>query len=239
MKNKIERIFLYLDSNSINYLLLRPIDFEVKINDIDLFMPKASFKKLINVLKNDSKSTYLKYSNANESIQLYIDDILLDIKYNICFLARKSLIIDHNIPHSSVELRENRYIFPRIDNEVLFTFWTYHLILDKVEPSLSSTYKMHNNFYKISWKSLVKSNFFILWTNLIFKNNSNKAIKLIKLFFDDKMNYQNKFYNKKLQNLAILSNNLFLRFYFDKYYFKFLRFSGIINKRRTLYEIKC
>ena len=98
---------------------------------------------------------------------------------------------------------------------------------------------MHNNFYKISWKSLVKSNFFILWTNLIFKNNSNKAIKLIKLFFDDKMNYQNKFYNKKLQNLAILSNNLFLRFYFDKYYFKFLRFSGIINKRRTLYEIKC
>ena len=83
MKNKIERIFLYLDSNSINYLLLRPIDFEVKINDIDLFMPKASFKKLINVLKNDSKSTYLKYSNANESIQLYIDDILLDIKYNL------------------------------------------------------------------------------------------------------------------------------------------------------------
>ena len=64
--------------------------------------------------------------------------------------------------------------------------------------------------------TMVKSNFFILWTNLIFKNNSNKAIKLIKLFFDDKMNYQNKFYNKKLQNLAILSNNLFLRFYFDK-----------------------
>ena len=136
-----------------------------------------------------SISHFFKKTSTN------FDDILLDIKYNICFLARKSLIIDHNIPHSSVELRENRYIFPRIDDKVLFTFWTYHLILDKVEPSLSSTYKMHNNFYKISWKSLVKSNFFILWTNLIFKNNSNKAIKLIKLFY--------------------ISNNFFIKFIFN------------------------
>ena len=48
----------------------------------------------------------------------------------------------------------------------------------------------------------------------------------------------NYFDNKKIQNLAIISNKLILNFYFDKYYFKLLRLSGVIKKKRTIKEIQ-
>ena len=116
MRDKLEHIFTYLDDNSIQYFLLRPIDFKKEVEDIDLIIPRADFIQLLSLLLNDSKTTYLKYSNANESIQLFIDDILLDIKFHICFLPRKSLIFQNSIPYCSVVIKENRYFFPDVDD---------------------------------------------------------------------------------------------------------------------------
>ena len=48
----------------------------------------------------------------------------------------------------------------------------------------------------------------------------------------------NKLGNKKMQKLAIKSNRLIFKFYFDKYYFKMLRLFGFIKKRRTVLEFK-
>jgi len=48
----------------------------------------------------------------------------------------------------------------------------------------------------------------------------------------------NNFDNKKIQSLAIKSNKLLFNFYYDKYYFKFLRLSGMIKKKRTIKEIQ-
>jgi hypothetical protein len=48
----------------------------------------------------------------------------------------------------------------------------------------------------------------------------------------------NKLDNKKMQKLAIQSNRIIFKFYLDKYYFKLLRLSGFIKKRRTVLEIK-
>ena len=237
MRAKLEYIFSYLDNNAIQYFLLRPIDLNNHIEDIDLIIPKQDFMKLIKVLDKDSKKVHFKYSNANESIQLFVNDILLDIKFNICFLPRKSLILNDSFPYCSVVIKENRYIYPSIDEDILFTFWAYHLLLDKVDPSLSSTYVMFNNCFGSTWEALIKSNFFIKWTNLIFRANSAQALQLVALFFSNKTNIVNKINNKKLQKLAIKSNSLGFKFYFDKYYFKILRLSGFIKRKRSLQEI--
>ena len=100
MRDKLEHIFSYLDDNSIQYFLLRPIDFNKVVEDIDLIIPRADFNQLLILLLND-KTTYLKYSNANESIQLFIDDILLDIKFipikSLSTLIRVSPLVLDNI----------------------------------------------------------------------------------------------------------------------------------------------
>ena len=134
-------------------------------------------------------------------------------------------------------IKENRYIYPSIDEDILFTFWAYHLLLDKVDPSLSSTYIMFKNCFGTTWEALIKSKFFIKWTSLIFKENSFNALQLVELFFNNKPNLVNKMNNKKLQKLAIKSNKLGFKFYFDKYYFKILRLLGFIKRKRTLQEI--
>ena len=102
MRAKLEYIFSYLDNNAIQYFLLRPIDLNNHVEDIDLIIPKQDFMKLVKVLDKDSKRVHFKYSNANESIQLFVNDILLDIKFNICFLPRKSLILNDSFPYCSV-----------------------------------------------------------------------------------------------------------------------------------------
>lgn len=238
MRDKLVYIFNYLDDNSIKYFLLRPIDFTKKVEDIDLVISRNNFSRLLNVLTNDSKETYIKYSNAHESIQLFIDDVLLDIKFNMCFLPRKSLFFHKSIPTCSTIVKEERYFYPDIADEVLFTFWTYHLLLDKANSSLSSTYVIYLDNYSNSWEQMIGSKNFLEWTKLIFKGNSNKAIDLIRSCFSNSMQGLNNFDNKKIQSLAIKSNKLLFNFYFDKYYFKFLRLSGMIKKRRTIKEIQ-
>ena len=238
MRDKLVYIFNYLDDNSIKYFLLRPIDFTKKVEDIDLVISRNNFSRLLNVLTNDTKETYIKYSNAHESIQLFIDDVLLDIKFNMCFLPRKSLFFHKSIPTCSTIVKEERYFYPDIADEVLFTFWTYHLLLDKANYSLSSTYMIYLDNYSNSWEQMIGSKNFLEWTKLIFKGNSNKAIDLIRSCFSNSMQGLNNFDNKKIQSLAIKSNKLLFNFYFDKYYFKFLRLSGMIKKRRTIKEIQ-
>ena len=238
MRDKLVHIFNYLNDNSIEYFLLRPIDFTKKVEDIDLVISRNDFRLLLNILANDSKETYIKYSNAHESIQLFIDDILLDIKFNMCFLPRKSLFFHKSIPTCSTIVKEDRYFYPDIDDDVLFTFWTYHLLLDKANSSLSSTYMIYLDNYSNSWEKMIGYKNFLEWTKLIFKGNSNKAIDLIKFCFANSMKGLNNFDNKKIQSLAIKSNKLLFNFYFDKYYFKFLRLSGMIKKKRTITEIQ-
>ena len=208
------------------------------VDDIDLFITRTEFSHLLNVLIKDSKNTHIKYSNARESIQLFIDNILLDIKFNMCFLPRKSLFFYKNIPTCNTIIKEDRYFFPNIDDEVLFTFWTYHLLLDKANSSLSSTYLIYLDNYSKRWEKMIESKNFIKWTKLIFKDNSIKAIDLISSYFTNNLTGLNYSDNKKIQSLAIKSNKLILNFYFDKYYFKFLRLSGMIEKKRTIKEIQ-
>ena len=238
MINKVNQLFNFLDDNCIKYLLLRPIDFEENFEDVDLIMPYRDFNKLLDLVSKNFQNVFLKYSNANGSIQLFLDNILLDIKFDICFLPRKSLIFKHDIPYGKVLFKEGRYLYPVVEDEVLFTFWTFHIFLDKKNPLKSSTYQMYKNLYFSSWEFFITSDYFIKWTEFIFHNNNSRAISYINLFFKNDMMLLNKNDNKKIQNLAIISNKIILKFYFDKYYYKLLRISGSLKRRRSILEIK-
>ena len=238
MINKVNQLFNFLDDNCIKYLLLRPIDFEENFEDVDLIMPYRDFNKLLDLVSKNFQNVFLKYSNANGSIQLFLDNILLDIKFDICFLPRKSLIFKHDIPYGKVLIKEGRYLYPVVEDVVLFTFWTFHIFLDKKNPLKSSTYQMYKNLYFSSWEFFITSDYFIKWTEFIFHKNNSRAISYINLFFKNDMMLLNKNDNKKIQNLAIISNKIILKFYFDKYYYKLLRISGSLKRRRSILEIK-
>jgi len=235
---RVNQLFSFLDNHGIKYLLLRPIDFEKDFEDVDLIIPYRDFNKLLDLVSDNFQNVFLKYSNANGSIQLFLDNILLDIKFDICFLPRKSLIFKHDIPYGKVVIIDGRYLYPDVTEEILFTFWTYHIFLDKKNPLESSTYQMYKNLYFSSWEKFVISDFFLKWTEFIFHKNNSIAINYINLFFKNDMMLLNKNDNKKIQNLAIISNRLIFKFYFDKYYFKLLRISGSLKRRRSILEIK-
>jgi hypothetical protein len=148
------------------------------------------------------------------------------------------LIFKHDIPYGKVLIKEGRYLYPVVEDEVLFTFWTFHIFLDKKNPLKSSTYQMYKNLYFSSWEFFITSDYFIKWTEFIFHKNNSRAISYINLFFKNDMMLLNKNDNKKIQNLAIISNKIILKFYFDKYYYKLLRISGSLKRRRSILEIK-
>ena len=238
MINKVNQLFNFLDDNCIKYLLLRPIDFEEDFEDLDLIIPYRDFDKLLDLVSENFQNVFLKYSNANGSIQLFLDNILLDIKFDICFLPRKSLIFKHDIPYGKVIIKEGRYLYPVVEDEVLFTFWTFHIFLDKKNPLKSSTYQMYKNLYFSSWEIFIISDYFLKWTEFIFHKNNLIAINYMNLFFKNDFKLLNKNDNNKIQNLAIISNRIILKFYFDKYYYKFLRIFGSLKRRRTILEVK-
>ena len=168
MKKKIDYFFSLLDDNAIRYYLLRPIDFSDIIKDIDFVLCKEDYSKLIEVLCNNDVKLKYKPSNANSSIQLLADELLLDIKFDICFLPRKSLVIRKEAPYASVKYISEYILVPDVSEERLFTFWTFHLFLDKDMPKESSTFEIYKKFYQKKWKHYLASDFFNEWTILIF-----------------------------------------------------------------------
>lgn len=218
MRKKIDYFFSLLDHNAIRYYLLRPIDFSDIIRDIDFVLYKDDYSKLKEVLSESGMKLKCKPPNANSSIQLLADELLLDIKFNICFLPRKSLVIQKEAPYASVKYISENILVPNVSEEILFTFWTYHLFLDKEFPSKSSTFEVYKNLYQKTWKHYLVSDFFNKWSVLIFNElNSKTAKQLLERYFLEGLQSDEVEINRKLKSL-VLDNNmqLKLKYLFDK-----------------------
>ena len=99
MQKRIDYLFSLFDKHSLRYYLLRPIDFQEPIKDIDFVLCHDDYSKLKEILIDCGMILKFKPPNANSSIQLLADGLLLDIKFNICFLPRKSLVIQKEAPY--------------------------------------------------------------------------------------------------------------------------------------------
>jgi len=231
MKEKVDIVFSLLDSNNISYYLLRPLDFRETIYDVDLIVLKEDYNTLKKVLSKEFGQLYYKPSNANESTQLLVDGLLLDIKFAICFLPRKSLVLSYDIPFSTVLYKTEYLLIPDIEEEKLFTFWTHHLLLDKKQPSDSSTFLVFKSLYTNKWKHLIETDYFEESLKKIYLLNSRcQAKQLILDFFNQGLKPNEKEINSALKKI-VLRNRIGLQF---KYIYDKLKFG--IYRRLGKYE---
>lgn len=236
MKEKIDLIFSLLDRNNIKYYLLRPLDFRSDIKDIDLIVLKKEYDNIKNILIKEFGQLYYKPSNANVSTQLFVDGLLLDLKFAMCYLPRKSLVLNYDIPFSKVIYKNEYLLVPNVDEDKLFTFWTHHLFLDKKQPCDSSTFLVFTDFYCNSWSKLIKSDYFKeSLINIYSLNKSKQAEQLILSFFNNGLNSSGKRINIALKKIAITRSVwLFLKYIYDKFKFGIYRRIGMYENYRAI-----
>ena len=199
MKFKIMKIFNFLDKNNIKYLLLHPLDTSKELNDVDLVINKLEFIRLLKLIECSDFSVMCKYTNYRESIKLYVDDITLDIQHYIAFLPYKGLIIRKEYPNSTVDLENDFVIYPVINDEVLFTFWLYRLLLCKGKLSNEIIPDIFKNKFYNNWETLLRSSFFKEWSGYICgSKNYDHILNLLALFpkqtfLDESLDYNQIF----------------------------------------------
>ena len=236
MKKRIYFLFSLFDKHSIRYYLLRPIDFQEPIKDIDFVLCHDDYSKLKEILMNSGMILKYKPPNANSSIQLLADGLLLDIKFDVCFLPRKSLVIQKEAPYASVKYISEHILVPDVSKEKLFTFWTFHLFLDKDMPKESSTFDVYKNLYQEEGRNYLASNFFINWTVTIFNEHKSKsAKKLLENYFIEGLKSNEVEVNRKLKSLVLENNlQLKLKYFFDKIKFGIYRRLGRYEDYRAV-----
>ncbi len=235
MRTKVRQMFSLLDENNIRYYLLRPIDLDDEIKDLDIIVPKEDLGKLSDMLLLAYKKLLYRKSHANASIQILANDILLDIKFSMCFLPGKSLVLSDKLMFTGVkEIRKN-ILSPDIPQEVLFTFWTFHLFLDKVYPEQSSTFLIYKELFKEDWKSLIYTDFFKNWSKILFKKQFANAINEIESYFENDMILKEQTTNSSLKKLLFKSRPfLRSRYLFDRIKFALYRRLGIYGNYKQI-----
>ena len=236
MIGKVNLIFSLFNSNNIKYYLLRPLDFRDEIKDIDLIVLEEEYSTLKKILTKEFGQLYYKPSNANASTQLLVDGLLLDLKFAICFLPRKSLVLSYDIPFSSVVYKTEYLLVPDVVEKKLFTFWTHHLFLDKKQPSDSSTFLVFKDLYANRWSQLIKTNYFKESLVMIYSSKRKKqAEKLILSFFNNGLNPSETKINIALKEMVIKRSIAFqLKYIYDKIKFGVYRRIGRYENYRTV-----
>lgn len=236
MRKKINLIFALFDRNNIRYYLLRPLDFRSEIKDIDLIIVESEYSNLKKILTKEFGQLYYKPSNANASTQLLVDGLLLDLKFSICFLPRKSLVLNYDIPFSSVIYKIDYLLVPNVEEEKLFTFWTHHMFLDKQKPADSSTFLVFKDLYVNSFSELLNSEFFKDSLLRIFPSDKNiQAAKLISSYFNNGLNPNEIKIGEVLKNIVIRNSIGFqLKYIYDKVKFGIYRRIGLYENYRAV-----
>jgi len=236
MKEKVDLIFSLLDRNNVKYYLLRPLDFRSDIKDIDLIVLEEEYSTLKKILTKEFGQLYYKPSNANASTQLLVDGLLLDLKFAICFLPRKSLVLNYDIPFSTVVYKTEYLLVPDVEEKKLFTFWTHHLFLDKKQPSDSSTFLVFKALYSNGWNQLIETDYFKESIIRIYSSNRSKqATQLILSFFNNGLNPSEKRINAALKEIAIRNRiGLLVKYIYDKFKFGIYRRLGVYENYRAI-----
>jgi len=233
VKSKVLSIFRFLDDNSIQYLLLRPLDLEKGFNDVDLAISKTDFNRLIERLKTSEFSAVYQDTNSNASAKLIIDRIVLDVQFYICFLPYKSLVVQKEFPTANVKQEEN-LIIPNVEEEVLFTFWTLRLFLDKNHPTDFSSFELYRTLFSDKWSKLMDTTFFKNWMITVFGMQNEAACKIMKVFFANGFHLADQA-AIEIKSLVFEANSgLAVKHSYDKAKYRILRRMGRYNRTRSL-----
>ena len=175
----VQEAFSLLKSANVLYYLLRPLELNKDVKDIDLVMPKRDVDQLMKHLIAHGHSGKYSTSIAKNSIAIVLkNDMVLDIKTSVCFFKTKFLAIDEGPPYSLV-VEENETIVPKVSEEQLFTFWMLHFFLDKDLPSHSSTFTLFTQKFSHSYFIHLNSTFCKHWMEKVFGAFAKEASAFI------------------------------------------------------------
>lgn len=238
MKDHVDTILGVLSESNIRYYLLRPVNLADTVKDLDMIVPKEDMGQLAKALLTRYGSYLYKKSHARESVQLVANTVILDIKFKICFLPGKSLVLSKEVPYAGIKKIGEQILVPSCPPEVLFTFWTYHLFLDKISPEASSTYTLYRQFYKEEWEACIHSPFFGSWTEVLFKNGSRKAIEILTEGFTKEMQFSQRDTSRPLRKLLFRHRPaLQLIYVFDRIKYGLYRRIRIHGNYREIREV--
>lgn len=234
-KDLAQYLFQLLDESDISYLLLRPCSLDERFTDIDLVIPEKQFLHFLDILMDSDLEAWYQPTAYNRTSRIIVEGLILDVQFELAFMPRKSFRLRDSLPYSKVSFERDPFLYPEVSEEVLFTFWLLHLLLDKPSVEQSSTFKLFNEEYLSTWQHMLSTPFCDKWMQKIFGNQKKKALQLINGFFSNGFQDRTGQLNRNLRSLVIKNRPwlLITRFY-DELRFRMLRIFGAYNKQWPL-----
>ncbi|NQX92227.1 MAG: hypothetical protein HRT74_08930, partial [Flavobacteriales bacterium] len=215
----------------VSYYLLRPLDLNEEVKDIDLVMPEGDVNLLVKHLISKGRKGKYSKSIANNSIAIVLEnDVVLDIKTRVCFFKTKFLSL-HEGPPFAIAKKENNLFIPDVPEEQLFTFWMMHFFLDKDQPQDSSTFELFKQRFAHSHFIHLNSSFCKHWVEKVFGPYEQQARTFIETYMASGFRKEHAD-NQYLQNLVLSrSGKIHIAFHLERIKY------GIIRRiKRNLYR---
>jgi hypothetical protein len=205
------------------------------IIDVDLIIKKTDFNSAINSLIRRNINVKLKKAAANQAIYLLADNVLLDVKFQLGFFARKSFSIDTQIPFCKNIIVNKNILFPKTKDEILFTYWTFHNFLDKNHFIESTSFDIYRERYSGNWETLLNSDFFQDFINkLVASHKIEEVNKSIELFFKNKFKVTEHL-NYYLKDLVLQNHSkLKVKLFYNKLKYRILKFIFNFNEYKDV-----
>jgi len=175
--------FKKLDEWDIDYYLLRPINLNDKVENIDLIISKLDVKKLTVHLQSMNIDASISNSKGKNKVGILLSrEILLTIKTKVCFFKSSFHSFRTPPPYSSFKVSKSGIVYPKVRDEQLFTFWILHLFLDNQHVSLCSSYSDFCVKFENSALENLRSTYCKNWIQKVFGKNHLEALFVLEQF---------------------------------------------------------
>lgn len=222
-RQEVMACFDLLDESGTRYYLLRPIDLNEEVKDIDIVVPEEDVDNLVAfIMALGLKATFTR-SIAENSIAIVVNDMMIDIKTKVCFFNSKFYAFDEEPPFSPIKEMQGNIIVPDVPWDRMFTFWSLHLFLDKKNPQHSSSYHLFELYYSTSWQEMLNSSYCRDWFARVWGNYVDQATDQMRAFMCNAFKHDDSD-NEFLKNL-ILSRDvrIHITYYLEKFKYGIIR----------------
>ena len=230
-RREVMSIFGLMDDAGTRYYLLRPINFNEKVEDIDIVIPEEDVDDLVkHIMCLGVKATFTR-SIAENSIAIVVDGMMIDIKTKVCFFSSKFYAFDDEPPYSRVKEMEGGILLPDVAWDRLFTFWSLHLFLDKKNPQHSASCHLFEHYYSKIWTQMLNSSYCREWFSKVWGKYTEQATDQMRGFMSNAFTHDDSD-NEFLKNL-VLSRNMRIQL---TYYIEKTKYGIIRRIKRDLFK---
>jgi len=152
-----------LTERQCRFSVLRPVPLrQERVKDVDLLAPADELPRLLALLAEHFGGRDITWARpvARHTFWIQARETLLDIRTSLSFLPYKNLTLPLPLPlHPGCDPRD-AWLMPRLPQDILFTLWTFHLILDKRTLRRSESFHLYRALFARSGPDLITSGYF-------------------------------------------------------------------------------